>query len=321
MKSFWHILGTLFLLVGATSVFASDVDVDVSCGDKTEKSDESKDDKEKDEKKEPTESDIMLKVGNLSFPSSQQPGPMISIGQNVLDKKQLQMQSLTTYLHREHNDYFIGIIPSIVYGFTDQLTLLVTFPFVIRDKMDCHHASGGGDIFFQLEYAYYTKYYETFYDQATLIGAVSIPTGSAKKNPQTGYGSNSVILGGTYSRMGIDWFGYVSGAGNITASSHGFSHGDTALYQFGFGRRIWNSEDWLFDWQVECDGTYTWRDKIFGVTDPNSGGTLFLVTPSLWLSSQDLILQLGFGFPVQQHLFGDQEKTNFTINLNTVWTF
>lgn len=261
-----------------------------------------------------------VKIGNLSFPPSQQPGPLISFGQNLLDKGQAQAV-LAPIEFKGHDQYFIALFTNVLYAFTNEFTLFISAPTAIRYRQDDHHSSGIGDLIIQLEYAFYTKAYHTHYDQATLVANVTIPTGSAKKNPSTGDGCNSFFLGGTYSRMEIDWFYFASSGGIMHASSHGREPGDQFLYQCGFGRRIFNTKEWLFDWMVELNGFYTWRDRIRGVINRDSGGNVIYLTPSLSLSSEHVSYQVGIGFPVQQTLFGHQTKNNCLVAFNATWTF
>jgi hypothetical protein len=290
----------------------------------TGKSDTEKPSKEKEgdrsDKSSEEEPGKPLKIGNLALPVSQQPSPLLSFGQNIIDAHQTQMLVLSNEFKGNHQ-YFINVIPSILYAFTDSFSIFITAPFAARYRQDHHHSSGGEDLIIQLEYAYYTKEAYTYIDQATLVTSVTIPTGSTKKNPPTGLGANSFFIGGTYSREGIYWFYFTSHGALLTGSSHRTKFGNQFLYQFGVGRNIANVDDWLFAWMVELDGIYSWKDRIRGSTDPNSGGNVIFLTPSLWISSTHCILQLGIGCPVQQHLFGHQTKNDYLLALNAGWTF
>lgn len=64
---------------------------------------------------------------------------------------------------------------------------------------------------------------------------------------------------------------------------------------------------------VEFDGTYTEKDKVHGTTDPNSGGNIILLTPSIWLSSARWILQLGISLPIMQQMNGTNPKVRYSI--------
>lgn len=267
------------------------------------------------------EAEQTLKIGNLAFPPSQQPSPLISFGQNIINRKEMQIQTVVTDFQGDRQ-YFINIIPGLLYAFTDSFSIFLVSPFAVRYRDEHHHSSGPGDFTIQLEYAFYTKAHRTYYDQATIVANVTIPTGSFKKDPPTGVGSNSYFIGGTYSRMEINWFYFASSGGVFTGSSHRSKHGEQFLYQFGIGRRITSTSEWLLDWMVEFDGTYSWKDRIHGKTNPDSGGNIIYMTPSIWFSTKDtLFFQCGIGVPIQQHLFGKQNKNRYLLIMNTGWLF
>lgn len=267
-----------------------------------------------------SEAEKTVKKGNLAFPSSQQPNAFISFGQNILDKGQTQILCLATEFRGE-NQYFTNIIPSILHGITDNFSILFSAPIAPRNKQNKKRSAGIEDLILQFEYAYYTKAHKTYYDQATVIATVSIPTGSRKKDPPTGYGSSSFFIGGTLSRMSINWFYFVQAGGIVTTSNHGTKFGDQLLYQMGIGRRIASNDKWLFDWLVEFDGTYFAQNQIKGRIDKNSGGNVIYMTPSLWLSSKHLVFQIGAGYAIQQHWFGEQNRSKYLMAVNMGWTF
>ena len=277
--------------------------------------------KSKDEEKKAPKPSKLLKVGNLSVPVSQEPTPLISFGQNLLEEGQFQAQFFADEFNGE-DEYFVDIEPGLIYAFSDDLSIFIELPQAVRFRQDCNHSSGPEDMLIQFEYAPYTKEYYTYYDQISFVASITIPTGSAKKNPNTGIGSNSFFFGGVFSRMGINWFYFTSYGGIFTASSHKTKYGNQFLYQYGVGRRIVNIAEWLFDWMVEFDGTYSCRNRILGEIDPNSGGNIIYITPSLFISSKkSLVIQFGIGFPVHQHLYGNQNNKENLLEAKIFWTF
>jgi hypothetical protein len=287
--------------------------------EKKDKDDEKKTEK-KDEQKAPNPSKL-LKIGNLAFPVSQQPSPLISFGQNLIAEKQFQIQVLGNEFKGE-DQYFINVVPSLIYAFLDELSIFISVPEAVRYRDGDDHSSGPGDLLIQFEYAPYTEEYYTYYDQISIVANVTVPTGSTKRNPNTGVGANSFFIGWTFARMGINWFYFTSYGGIFNASSHRTRFGDQFLYQYGVGRRIFNTKKWLFDWMLEFDGTYACRDKINGMIDPDSGGNIIYMTPSLFIASNEsLVVQLGLGVPIQQRLFGRQKRKEYVLSLNVFWTF
>jgi len=150
---------------------------------------------------------------------------------------------------------------------------------------------------------------------------ITVPTGSVKKNPPTGFGSPSLFLGGTYYHVLVDWFVFTSQGAVLTCSDHGTKFGDQFLYQFGLGRNIPSPEGWIYAWMVEIDGQYNKKNRIDGVIDHDSGGNVIYATPSLWISSEEMLLQFGVSFPINQNLFGHQRKFDYALNFNFAWSF
>ena len=93
------------------------------------------------------------------------------------------------------------------------------------------------------------------------------------------------------------------------------------LYEFGFGRIFATAGGWIFNWLIEIDGTFSEKDKYHGIKNPDSGGNVIYVTPSLWASSENWIIQAGLGYAVQQHLFGDQNRKGYLLVFNFGRTF
>lgn len=255
-------------------------------------------------------------IGNFALPTSQQPGPLVGFGENIIDKNQVQLFVFADAFIGK-NSYATDAIPSLLWGIRDDLSFFFNVPFALRDKDRGNHSSGIEDIFAQLEYAFLIKKHSHSVDQATLVANVTFPTGSSSKNPPTGFGSTSFFIGTTFNHTGIDWFFFTSpGAVLTTTTKHGTKFGDQILYQFGLGRNIPSPTGWIFAWMVELDGLYAWKNKIKGHTDPDSGGNVIYITPSLWFSSKRLILQFGAGYPVVQHLFGHQSRKFLSFDFN-----
>ena len=148
----------------------------------------------------------------------------------------------------------IDLIPSVLFGITKDWSIFFNFPFTPLIRDGSHESSGLEDFFIQLEYAFYNKTTSTYADQATIVGNITFPTGSIKKNPPTGFGSPSLFLGGTYYHVLVDWFLFTSHGAVLTTSENGTKFGDQFLYQFGLGRNIPSPSGWIYAWMVEIDG-------------------------------------------------------------------
>jgi hypothetical protein len=253
-------------------------------------------------------------IGNFSVPPVTQVAPLIGFGQ-LLIGKQVFLSQLSELYIRGHDSYSNTIAPNIIYGIRDDLSLFFVVPFTPRSRSDSSHSSGIEDIFLQVEYGFYNRTRLDYTLQATIVGNVQFPTGSSSKIPRTGNGSFTYFLGTTFACMSQNWYAFASPGVNLTTTHHRTKFGNSYLYQWGFARYVkqLSPPGWIFDLMVEFDGTYVEKDKIQGATDPNSGGNLIFVTPSIWLSSKRWIVQMGMGFPFVQNLNGAQDKIRYLI--------
>lgn len=269
---------------------------------------------------EEKENDSPPKIGNFALPMSQQPAALFGFGGNIIDKDELQLYCFADAFSGR-NRLVTDVIPSVLYGITNKLSVFVNFPFTPRLKSGGQRSQGLEDFFTQLEYAFYEKVTPMYQDQATIVGNFTVPTGSVRKTPQTGFGSPSFFLGGTFYRVYVDWFLFTSQGVELMTWHRGTKISNQYLYQFGIGRNFPSPEGWIYAWMLELDGQYGNRNRIRGEKDPNSGGNVIYATPSLWISNKNLLLQCGFSFPVTQHWYGNQNDINIAFNLNVAWAF
>ena len=319
-----------FLLIASSSIYPNvckdsrlsqaETEQETSKDDCTNaaKDDDAEDDEDEDTKSKKEERPP--KIGNFSLPTSQQPAALFGFGGNIIDKSEVQLFLFA--------DDFIGkrktivdVIPSVLFGITDEWSVLFSAPFTPLLRDDCHRSTGLEDFFIQLEFAFYNRSTTTYVDQATLVSNITFPTGSIHRNPPTGFGSPSLFLGATYYRTWVDWLAFTSNGAILTSSEHGTKFGDQFLYQIGFGRNFPSPEGWIYAWMLEFDGQYSKKNRIHGMIDHDSGGNAIYVTPSIWISSKEILLQFGVSFPINQNLFGDQNKFDYALNFNFGWSF
>jgi hypothetical protein len=259
-------------------------------------------------------------IGNFSLPTSQQPAALFGFGGNIIDSGETQLYCFA--------DDFIGkrkrvtdIIPSILFGVSNDFTILLNVPFT-PDLQDGNNRSKGlEDVFVQLEYAFYNKTTTTYADQATVVFNMTAPTGSIRKNPQTGFGAISEFIGGTFYRTFVDYMFFTSHGIILPQSHHGTKFGDQLLYEFGVEQYLPSPQGWIYAWMLELDGQWNQKNRFQNRVDPNSGGNVIYLTPSIWISSKYFLLQFGVSLPVLQQLSGIQRKVDYAFNLNFAFSF
>jgi hypothetical protein len=267
--------------------------------------------------------EVLPDIGNFALPTSQQPGAFVSIGQNVIDKNQKQIWFFAdAYVGPKSR--FVDAIPGALYQPTDNLSLFLNVPYALDYRYEDTQSSGLEDIFCQAEYAYYNNPTTQYNDQATILGYVSAPTGFSQKAPSTGYGGVGYFLGTTFTRTYVDWIFFTSYGGFFSTKNNNTNakYGNYYLYEFGIGKNIcYIKSELIFNWLIEFDGYYYEKNNIDNELDPNSGGNFAFIVPSLWISTQNLIVQLGIGVPVYQEFHGEQNKFRYLWVANIGWTF
>lgn len=258
-------------------------------------------------------------VGNFILPNSQHPAPLVSFGQHIISKNEIQL-----FLFADNyvgiNSHYIDLVPGFLYGITDNFSALFDIPFAASYKAGNTYSAGFKDIPVQFEYAFYNMSTSDYVNQATIVGSINFPTGSINKQPPTGAGASSFFLGTTFNRTYVNWFFFASPGVLLTIAKNGTKSGNSYLYQAGLGRNISDRKGWLLAWMIEINGTYTVQNRIKGIINSNSGGNQIFVTPSLWASTKKLILQIGLGFPATQHLYGNQTRDTYLLVANMGWS-
>ena len=92
--------------------------------------------------------------GNLALPAALQPGPLFSLGQNIIDKHDLLI--FETYGQINGQKELAGsLITDILYGITDDSSLLFEIPIITELKINNYCSSGVCNMRIQGEVAIY----------------------------------------------------------------------------------------------------------------------------------------------------------------------
>lgn len=254
------------------------------------------------------------KLGNFALPGPQQPGPLVSFGQTLIGRNHLQLY-LNTFSPYHILPPFDNINASLIYGFTDNTSLYFNYPIEADVRVRSFRSSTLKDIDLQLEHAFYTAGNNHYQEQATIVGAITIPTQDTFSRLSTrSFGSPTYFIGTTYNRTYVDWLFFLSPGALLTTTSNQIRLGSQYLYQAGIGYNILavpdNSTLYAL---VEFDGQYTDKTQVLKHNLSNSGGNIIALTPSLSFATERLIAQVGVGFPVVQNLFGKQKKADYFI--------
>jgi hypothetical protein len=256
-------------------------------------------------------------TGNFSAPF---PGPLIGFGQNILNQGQTQVFAYADYLKGDQKK-FSEVIPSVLYGLTDHLSLYVEAPVALNFELDCESSRGIQDCSVQLEYFFYNNDSLTVSNEMSIVANMTLPTGSSHKVPPTGIGAMSFFLGGTAAQVTTDWYYYAALGLIAPTTTSSRQVGNQLLYEFCISQNIASSPNsWLFNWMAEVNGSYTQRSTILEGTDCDSGGSKFLMGPSLLFATPRFLAQTGIFWFVES-LFGTQNEDSYNAVARLSYTF
>lgn len=169
---------------------------------------------------------------------------------------------------------------------------------------------------------FFNKNTENYADLITLVVNGTIPSGSFTKQPSTGAGALGCFIGLTCGHIDFDWYLFACQGFQLYGETDGAKSGNQYFFQAGITKNIaYSSDRWIVSVMVEFLGTHSWRDTYNGMYDCNSGGTTLFCGPSLWFSTDRLIVQAGITGPVVQQLNGNQSKLGYYAALDIGWKF
>lgn len=264
---------------------------------------------------------INIREGNLAMRTSQQPAPLFSFGQITVDNGNIQAFLKPVFI-TDHQKFFSTLIPSVVYGVTNRLTLEIALPGAPKLKQRHACSSGLGDMWTELEYVFYEKPTPTYNNLISLVGIAYFPTGSASKCPPTGNGAPAIFLGIAARHRAIKWYYWLSPGFTYSFPNQGTHVGTNVVYQFGIGRNLaYISEKQIVTAICEVLGSYTTATSLHGVKDSSSRSNFISIAPEIWISSEHVIFKAGGVIPLLQHVHDSSHKNNYQISFILGYTF
>jgi hypothetical protein len=141
----------------------------------------------------------------------------------------------------------------------------------------------------------------------------------AEEHLQPGTGAGSLWAGASGAlRMGTrdHAYGSVMARWNGT-NRHGYHYGDAVFGNLAYQRDLMPRLAGV----VEANARDARFDRVDGVQEPNTGGSVVYLTPrAQWQMSETLVLRLGVQVPVWQRMIGDQrERANLVTGITLAY--
>lgn len=250
-------------------------------------------------------------------------------------------------------DYLLSPFLGVGYGVTDDLTLSLRIPYVLRNNIREGHIEGGvaevhthgdseglGDLTFFSQYRVLNK--ENSILEAALLFGFKFPAGTTDENDddnerfesehQPGSGSWDPLIGLAVTKR----LGHISFDTNllyiiVTEGTQSTDLGDLLNYNISVSYRLSGKTghhlqqavihhdhtshiQLVWDIILEANGEWRQKQEFDGTEDENSGSNLIYISPGIRVSMNNRWSGfLSIGFPIFQDLDGTQHETDLRV--------
>ena len=228
--------------------------------------------------------------------------PLFGLGPEIVRKGGCVIESTFEY-ERSGDERETVIDTDIMYGVNEKFAVSVTLPFFLnKEERDTTEPSGLkksaslGKIETRAKYLIYKDYDYGKRDQVVLIGGVRWPTVSFEKDPFLENRTVDFVAGLAVGREMLQnsYFGTLAYVIKTTGNDR--KDGDEISLTLAAGFRPepinYYKLDWLFF--LELDGVLTMKDTVASVVDTNSGGIVFFIGPTVFVSKKNILLSIFF---------------------------
>jgi len=248
--------------------------------------------------------------------------PMFSLGNRMMPKG--RFAALERYIYQKNENSSASLlIPTFRYGITDTLTVRGHLPIFLDRTVNKKSADGTSNLVGVVEYSLYKhrdKDMNKEY-QATLLAGLDFKTVNLDANPSLGYGGTSFLVGTTGCGLSKTWYTFYSIAGTFATEYKKQQPGASFLYELGCGYIIKHSILHNLCVLLEMDGILSDKDSFNNIHNPNSGGNIVWLGPSIEYRYWTFLGAAGIQFPIVQNLHGIQDKRDFRFSCLALFVF
>jgi hypothetical protein len=248
--------------------------------------------------------------------------PMFSLGNRMMPKG--RFAALERYIYQKNENSSASIlVPTVRYGITDKLTIRWHLPIFIDRTVGKKSSDGTSNLVGVIEYSLFKhRVKETNREyQFNLIAGMDFKTETHDAKPSVGYGGTSFLVGTTGSSLSKKWYTFYSLAGAFSTTHNKQHPGSQFFYEIGAGYTIKHSILHNLCVLLEMDGILSDKDKLAQTANPNSGGNIIYLGPSIEYRYWTFLGAVGIQFPIVQHLNGNQDKRDFRFSCLGLFVF
>ncbi|MCX7115155.1 MAG: hypothetical protein NTW08_04545 [Gammaproteobacteria bacterium] len=274
-------------------------------------------------------------IGNFALRKSQRPGAFYSFGSKILEPGQVQL-AMKPNIFKETGSRFIGSPNTIQFGTSEHTSFFIALPVTLDAQRKTSHGltdhSGINNLGVQGEYEFLSHASAQQTENAGVLFGITAPTGARNvTSPWT-----SFFGGGTYTHAWVDWLFFSSAGYLVFEGSEPIRPGNIFYFEVGGGYNLmYESKKSNVNIFCEINGQSSEQDpanklnlsgghSLGALMRPSgsalSDGYLLYVSPSLWYSNNDWIVQLGGSIPIAQRWANTPEKVDYYASLAVLYT-
>lgn len=238
--------------------------------------------------------------------------PVFSVGPETIYADGVGIESEFEF-GRGQDERFQALHYEIIYGYSKDLSLTLSIPYITGRRLEGNTSSGLGEIQFRGKYSLFKRDSLGAQDKVTAIFGLKLPTGRETAQPPLGSGAVDTMLGISAGHESRKWYRFASLRYLVRNSNNSISPGDRFMYDAAFGLRPKQSEYLEADFValLELNGEFEFAARSAGIKQADSGGnTIWLGPTALW-SKRNVMLKGGLQFPLVQNLRGNQGGDDF----------
>lgn len=235
--------------------------------------------------------------------------PVFGIGPETIYQGGLGVE-LGVDFAREGGGRDRGLHTEFLFGVTEDLSLTLELPVLLRRERETGRTSGLGDVLLRGKFQFWRQDWLGGSRRAAAILGVKVPTGDHHRDVPLGSGSFDAVAGTSVAHESRRWYGFATARYVFRSRRHGLDRGDRVRVEVAGGVRPWLTGYLDPDLVVllEVNAERAGRDRRGGRKLPDTGGLAVFAGPTALLSYRNWMVKGGVQVPVAVSLHGDGKR-------------
>ena len=246
--------------------------------------------------------------------------PIFGVGPHVLFRGGIEI-SIEVAQEKAGADKEFELGLEIAYGITGEWTAGIELPYASKEE-GTQSSSGPSDIRLFTKYRFWREDSLGLQESAAINLVINSDNGEENVAPSLGNGATDFVVGLTYGYESIKWYRWASVRYVLPGKNDaGFQLGSKWLVDFTGGWRpappVYKRPDTV--WLLELNGEITGKAEAKGITQNNSGGTEWFISPGIFWTTRNLAIKAGVQLPIVNELNDSAENSDYRFKASLEW--